>query len=102
MYNDVAYLVPETVTKDENFNPIIKKGEPRMVYVKPKSVGMREFYAAATTDFHPDLVLVLADYLDYDGEKLIEYNDKPFNIVRTYRNGLELELTLEERIATNE
>lgn len=59
------------------------------------SIGMREFYSSGTTDFHPELKLVLADYLDYDGETLADYNGQRYRIIRTYHTGLELELTLE-------
>ena len=38
---------------------------------------------------------MLADYLDYDGEVLIQYNDELYRVVRTYRTGQELELTAE-------
>lgn len=59
------------------------------------SIGMAEFYAASTTDFHPELKLVLADYLDYENETLADYTGQRYRILRTYRKGQELELTLE-------
>lgn len=67
----------------------------REVFCGFRSIGMREFYAASTTDFHPEAKLVLADYLDYDGETLADYNGQRYRIIRTYRTGQELELTLE-------
>lgn len=67
----------------------------REVFCSFSSIGMREFYAASTTDFHPELKLTLADYLDYEGETLADYNGKRYRILRTYRKGQELELTLE-------
>ena len=60
-----------------------------------RSIGQREFYAANSTDYRPELKLVLADYLDYDGETLAIYNGQWYRILRTYRTGQELELTLE-------
>lgn len=67
----------------------------REVFCGFRSIGMREFYAANGTDFHPELKLVLADYLDYNGETLADYNGQRYRILRTYRQGQELELTLE-------
>ena len=64
-----------------------------------RSIGQREFYQANATDFHPELKLVLSDYLDYDGETLVDYNGTRYRILRTYRTGLELELTLERASA---
>ena len=60
-----------------------------------RSIGMQEFYSSNATDFHPELKLILADYLDYDGETLADYNSQRYRIIRTYRTGQELELTLE-------
>lgn len=84
--NDVAVLIKREYGKDD-----VK----REVFCGFRSIGMREFYAASTTDFHPELKLVLADYLDYNGETLADYNGQRYRIIRTYRTGQELELTLE-------
>lgn len=83
---DVAVLIKREYGKDD-----VK----REVFCGFRSIGMREFYAASTTDFHPEAKLVLADYLDYDGETLVDYNGQRYRIIRTYRTGQELELTLE-------
>lgn len=84
--NDVAVLIKREYGKPES---------KREVFCGFRSIGMREFYAASTTDFHPEAKLVLADYLDYDGETLADYNGQRYRIIRTYRTGQELELTLE-------
>ena len=84
--NDVAVLIKREYGKDD-----VK----REVFCGFRSIGMREFYSASTTDFHPEAKLVLADYLDYDGETLVDYNGQRYRIIRTYRTGQELELTLE-------
>lgn len=67
----------------------------REVFARVDSIGMREFYAASSTDFHPEAKFVLVDYLDYDGEALVIYDGHPFRVLRTYRKGQELELTVE-------
>lgn len=67
----------------------------REVFCGVRSIGMAEFYSANGTDFHPELKLVLADYLDYNDETLADYNGMRYRILRTYRAGQELELTLE-------
>jgi hypothetical protein len=60
-----------------------------------RSIGTKEFYEASATDYRPELKLVLADYLDFNGETLAEYNGQRYRILRTYRTGQQLELTLE-------
>lgn len=67
----------------------------REVFCEERSVGQKEFYAAHGTDFRPEKKLVLADYLDYEGETLAEHNGQRYRVLRTYRSGQELELTVE-------
>ena len=40
-----------------------------------------------------------ATSLDYDDEQLIEYNGRRFRVLRTYRTGQELELTVQRASA---
>lgn len=72
-----------------------QKETTRDVLCSVRSISQREFYAASATDYHPEVKFVLADYLDYDDEVLIQYNDELYRVVRTYRAGQELELTAE-------
>lgn len=67
----------------------------REVLCSFRSIGMKEFYSANSTDYRPELKLILADYLDYNDETLAEYQGNLYRILRTYRVGQELELTLE-------
>lgn len=101
MFNDIAYLCKETITQDEFRNEILSL-EEREVFVQAKSIGAREFYQAATTDYHPTITLVMADYYDYEGEGVVRYNGDLFDVIRTYRKGNRLELTLQERIGRSE
>lgn len=66
------------------------------VFCSVRSVGMKEFYQANATDFHPEVKFVLADYLDYNGETLAIHDSQLYRIIRTYRTGIELELTAEK------
>lgn len=60
-----------------------------------RSIGTREFYQASATDYHPEAKFVLSDYLDYNDETLARYNGVLYRIIRTYRAGKRLELTVE-------
>jgi hypothetical protein len=99
MFNDVCYLYSETVTMDEDMNESRTLGEPREVFCQARSIGMREFYAAQTAGLKPDITLVLADYYDYDNEKIVGYRDKYYDVTRTYIKGNGIELVLTERLA---
>lgn len=76
---------------------LIKKNpdSSRTVFCSVRSVGMKEFYQASATDFHPEITFVLADYLEYENEKLADHNGTRYRIMRTYRKGQELELVAE-------
>lgn len=105
--NEVLTLIKRTNVTDESGKPILddsgrSKVEEtnREVFCNVLSIGMKEFYQAHGTDFHPEVKFVLADYLDYDNETLADYSGAlapagRYRILRTYRKGLEIELTAE-------
>lgn len=68
--------------------------EKREVFCKVASIGQAEFYQSYAVDVHPEAKFILADYLDYNGETLADYDGKRYTILRTYRTGQELELTV--------
>lgn len=71
----------------------------REVFCTVESVGMNEFYRALEHGIEPQFRFILADYAEYDGEKLLEYHGNRYRIVRTYIDDHAVELTVEE--ATN-
>ena len=73
---------------------LIKGDSRRDVFCKVLSIGQSEFYEANARDFYPEMKFVLADYLEYEDEQLVEYNDKRYRVLRTYRVGQELEITV--------
>ena len=73
---------------------LIEGTNRREVFCALRSVGHTEFYEAYATDYRPELKFVLADYFEYDNETLVEYNGELYRVIRTYRTGHELELTV--------
>lgn len=84
--NEVITLIKTTPGSDE-----ISK---RDVLCGLGSIGVTEFYQANAQDIHPEGKFILADYLDYNGETLLDHNGKRFKVLRTYRTGQALELTV--------
>ena len=78
---------------------LIKGETSRTVLCSLRSIGQSEFYEASARDFYPELKFVLADYLDYNNEQLVEYNGQRYTVLRTYRAGQELELTVQRASA---
>lgn len=95
--NEIVTLIKQTRTVDEYGDPVIAE-TTREVFCREASIGQKEFYQAHAVGLQPEIKLVLADYLDYDGEQLVRYTPlgqtqaQLFRVLRTYRTGLELEL----------
>ena len=103
MYDGIAKLKAyEEPTFDEAGNefPTIKETE---VYVQPRGVYQSEFYNAAQLGLKPSLTLYIANKADYNGEKVIEYEGRDYDVIRVdwsaQRDGISL--TCEERIGDN-
>lgn len=69
------------------------------VFADVRSVSRSEFYSAAMANIRPTVIFALADYYDYDDERIIRYNGKTYDVIRTYIRGgeTEIEITAEMR-----
>lgn len=82
MYDNIAYLIKYgDKTYDAYLNENISTTR-KMVYVQPKSVYNSEFYNAQIIGLHPSITLTLANREDYEGEKLVEFEGKVYNVIR--------------------
>ena len=91
--NDILTLIQRTQGVDEYGDPTITETR-RDIFCRKASIGQSEFYQAHATGLKPELKLVIADYLDYADEPLVEYGGQIYRVLRTYRTGKELELTV--------
>ena len=73
---------------------LIKGDTRRTVFCGVRSIGQKEFYEAQAVDFYPEIKFVLADHLDYEGERLVEYKGQLYSVLRTFRTGQELEIVV--------
>lgn len=89
--NDLLTLIATTNGVDEYGDPVVTKTR-REVFCRVASIGQKEFYQAHAVGLQPEIKFVLADYLDYNWEALVEYDGQLFRVLRTYRTGQELEL----------
>ena len=79
--NEVITLIHTDLTKHD-------------VFCSLRSVGYKEFYEASTSEYRPELKFVLADYLDYNGAPYIRYISDLYRVIRVYRIGQALEITV--------
>lgn len=101
MYNETITLVAQIRTTDEYGDWSVTE-QTTDVFAEVQSIGMNEFYQAHATGLRPEIRFIMADYLDYYGQKVVRY--RPFTgaetdplieytVIRTYRSGNQLELT---------
>lgn len=100
MYDSTATLKGEPTTTYDTYGNEVITYTDRVVYVMPRGVYASEFYNAAQAGLHPTVTLEMAVGADYHGEKLVEWEGKLFNIIRTdwtaQRDGIAL--ICEERV----
>lgn len=98
MYDDIAYLIKEKTTgTDSDGNETIERTS-RMVFCRVRSVSRDEYYDAATDDLKPEVMITISHRIDYDSEKLVEFNGEYYDVIRTYWREDEVELTLQKSI----
>lgn len=90
--NDIIFLISTAQSVDEYGDPVITEAK-RRVFCRAASIGQKEFYQAHATGLKPEVKFCLADYLEYRQEKIVEYGGNRYHVLRTYRDGQELELT---------
>lgn len=99
MYDEIITLVKEITTGRDDIGNPIKETEEREVFAERYSIGQNEFYNAAVSGMRPEAKFIIADYMDYCGEEILEYAEygsekkQRYSIIRTYRKGNELEIT---------
>ncbi|MBR3321913.1 MAG: phage head closure protein [Exiguobacterium sp.] len=82
MYDSVANLLgTPTVHYDEYGNESLTYTSTQ-VFVMPRGVYSSEFYNAAQAGLHPSITFELTNRIDYNGEKLIEWEGTVYNIIR--------------------
>ena len=91
MYNDVIFLISTQKTKNK-VGDLIEERIQTMRFAKVKSIGQSEFYQAQAQGMKPEIKFVLADYLDYDNQEEVVYNNFVYKVLRTYRSVNEMEI----------
>ena len=96
MFNEVITLLTETETVDE-YGDIVRQTTEREIFAEVKSIGQTEFYQAQAVGLQSEIKFVIADFLDYGGEKRLKYTpyggtEQVYEILRTYRNKNNLEI----------
>lgn len=101
MYNEIIKLVAETKTINE-FGDTETEYTENEVFAEIKSITQTETYQAMAQDLKPELKFVLADFYDYNNEKIVKYTqfdtEEEYSVIRTYRTNNELEIVVKKGI----
>ncbi len=101
MYNDIIKLISENKTINEYGDTEVAYTENE-VFAQVKSITQTETYQAMGQDLKPELKFVLADYYDYNDEKIIKYTrvdtEEEYSVIRTYKTNNELEIVVKKGI----
>ena len=92
--DDVCYLITENPSGHGVFDTPSRT--ERMVYCTVRSVYSADYWRAQEQGLDPQIVFVLSDYGDYNGERLIKYDSRYWRVVRTYVDNRAIELTCEQ------
>jgi SPP1 family predicted phage head-tail adaptor len=87
LFRDVVDLVTIGEATSPDGYSYLDASTKKTVYANKKSVRQNEFYQSYALGIELDVMFEIRT-IDYAGEKILEYNDKQYQIVRTYdKNG---------------
>ena len=100
MYDSIATLKAYGTPTFDIYGNEIETVTTSSVFVMPRGVYNAEFYNAAQAGLHPSITFELTNKADYNGEKVIEWEGKDYDIIRTDWNAQrdKINLICEERI----
>ena len=100
MYDNVATLKAYGTPTYDAYGNEVENITETTVFVQPRGVYQSEFYNAAQAGLHPSLTLFLSNREDYDGQKVLEFEGKEYNVIRVDWNAQRdgVSLICEERI----
>ena len=102
MFDDTIILVSETDTVDKYGDTVTTTTE-RQIFAEVKSIGQSEFYQAQAVGLKPEIKFVIADFADYQNEKVLKYTpfggtEELYTVLRTYRTNNRLEIVCKRGI----
>lgn len=100
MYDSIATLKAYGTPTYDIYGNEIQSVTTSSVYVMPRGVFNAEFYNAAQAGLHPSITFELTNRADYHGEKVIEWEGKDYNVIRTDWNAQmdKIRLICEEKV----
>ena len=97
-FNDTCTLVSKKLVRRDKLGNKKYDTEENEVFCNVTSVGRGQFFSASVRGYKLSYVITINEF-EYDGEAKIVFNDKTYDVIRTYllENGL-LEITVGEKV----
>ena len=83
MYDSIATLKAISTSSYDEYGNEINTYVDTTVFVMPRGVYHSEFYSAAQAGLHPTITFELANKADYNGQKIISWNNTLYDVIRT-------------------
>ena len=99
MYKDVAYFMKEVQKLDKMYRPKVSYKED-LFYCNELSITKNEFYQSATAGFKPEIKLK-TKLVDLTDVSHVKYEERLYKILRIYKDGDDIELTLVSTVIDN-
>lgn len=95
-YDNQVTLITYPITEDALGQQIEGTPVETVILCAEKSIGYREFYAAAAEGIRPEIAVVIHRY-EYSGQRVVKYKSILYKVLRTFATSTEeMELTLGE------
>lgn len=100
MYDTVAILRKNGGVEYDDYGNEVINYEDREVYATTRSVYASEFYQASQLGLKPTITFEISTRSDYQGERLVIWDNREFNVIRVDADGQRdyVRLICEERI----
>jgi len=91
LFRDVVELLSRTLEQDPLTGEMREVEAARQVFANRRSVRQSEFYHAHMAGLMPEVMFEVRSF-EYQGERALRYQDKRYDIIRTYDRGEMTEL----------
>jgi SPP1 family predicted phage head-tail adaptor len=83
LFKDIIALISVTDSTNDMGDPIKVQVKREGIFAEKKSIRQSEFYQAMAAGLKPELTFIIRS-CEYNQEPTLEFNNKQYNIIRTY------------------
>lgn len=83
LFREIISLISVTDGTNDLGDAIKVQTKRENVFADKQSIRQSEFYQAAAVGLKPELTFIIRS-CEYNQEPMLEYNNKTYNIIRTY------------------